>query len=79
MSDNLKTELIFETFTKHLKETNSPWLDSDVASAWLSCSPGTLRTWRSLGTGPRYHVMHGKLIRYHIDDLNAFVYGEANR
>jgi hypothetical protein len=79
MSTDIKLESFGESFTHHLKETNSPWLDTETAAAYLSCTSGTLRTWRSLGTGPRYRVMHGKLVRYHIDDLNAFVRGEDNR
>lgn len=57
----------------------SPWLDSDAAAAYLSSTPGTLRVWRSLGTGPRYHIVHGKVVRYHVDDLDAFVRGEDGR
>lgn len=57
----------------------SPWLDSEAAAEYLACTPGTLKTWRSLGQGPHYHVIHSKLVRYHIDDLDAFVRGEVAR
>ena len=59
--------------------TPSPWKDSEHAAAYLSCSPGTLKTWRSRGEGPAYHVIQEKLIRYHVNDLDAFVRGEAAR
>jgi len=55
----------------------SPWFDSDGAANYLSCSAGTLKTWRARGEGPRFHVIQNKLIRYHIDALDAFVRGEA--
>jgi len=57
----------------------SPWLDSHAAAEYLACTSGTLKTWRSLGQGPKYHVIQRKLIRYHIDDLDAFVRGEVMR
>lgn len=57
----------------------SPWLDAEAAAEYLSSTPGTLRTWRAQGDGPRYHVVHGKAIRYHVDELDAFVRGEAVR
>lgn len=62
---------------EHHKST--PWFDSEAAAEYLACSPGTLKTWRSQGQGPHYHVIHNKLVRYHIDDLNAFVRGEVAR
>lgn len=57
----------------------SPWKDSEQAAEYLSCSAGTLKTWRSRGEGPAYHVIQDKLIRYHVNDLDAFVRGEVAR
>ena len=57
----------------------SPWLDSDGAAEYLGCTPGTLKTWRSRGEGPRYSIIQSKLVRYHIKNLDAFVRGEASR
>ena len=61
-----------------IKKT-SPWLDSEAAAEYLSCTSGTLKTWRSQGQGPSYHVIQRKLVRYHIDELDAFVRGEVAR
>lgn len=58
---------------------HSPWLDSDAAAAYLGCSSGTMKTWRSRGEGPRYHVIQSKLVRYHVNDLDTFVRGEVAR
>ena len=58
---------------------HSPWLDSGAAAAYLSCTPGTMKTWRSRGEGPNYHIIQQKLVRYHVDDLDAFVRGEVAR
>lgn len=59
--------------------TPSPWLDTEAAAAYLRASPNTLSQWRSQGRGPRYHVAGGRLVRYHVDDLDAFVRGEDGR
>lgn len=55
------------------------WLGTKDAALYLGCKYGTLKTWRSRGEGPKYYVVHGKMVRYHIDDLNAYVRGESNR
>lgn len=57
----------------------TPWLDSEAAASYLSCAPGTMKTWRSRGEGPKYHIIQEKLVRYHVDDLDAFVRGEVAR
>ena len=57
----------------------SPWFDSEGAAEYIGCTAGTMKTWRARGEGPRYHVIQQKLIRYHVDDLDAFVRGEAAR
>lgn len=51
----------------------TPWMDTERAAAYLGCSPGTLRVWRATGKGPRYGVIHGKTVRYHIDDIDGFL------
>ena len=57
----------------------SPWFDTEGAAGYLGCTPGTLKTWRARGEGPRYHIIHEKLVRYHVEQLDAFVRGEAQR
>lgn len=79
MSEMLNLETFGESFTRFLKEKNSPWLDTETAAAYIGYRAGTLRTWRARGEGPAYKVVHGRSVRYHIDALNAFVDGEANR
>lgn len=53
----------------------TPWFDTEAAAAYLRREPGTLKGWRSRGEGPRFYVVNGQLIRYHVDDLDAFVRG----
>lgn len=56
----------------------SPWFDSEAAGEYISCTAGTMKTWRAKGEGPRYHIINQKLVRYHIDDLDAFVRGRQS-
>lgn len=51
----------------------SPWFDTKSAAAYLGSTYGTLKTWRARGTGPRYHVLASRMVRYHRDDLDTFV------
>lgn len=53
----------------------TPWFDTEAAAAYLRREPGTLKGWRSKGEGPRFYTVNGQLIRYHVDDLDAFVRG----
>jgi len=68
-----------ERALKKHNQTAPPWLDSDAAAAYLGCTAGTLKTWRSRGEGPHYHIIQNRLVRYHADDLDAFVRGEVAR
>lgn len=54
---------------------SSPWLDTPRAADYLCMKPGSLRTFRSIGKGPRFHKA-GRLVRYHVNDLDAFARGE---
>lgn len=54
------------------KETQTPWMTTENAAAYLSVSPGTMHNWRSKGAGPTYRTV-GRIVRYHRDDLDAFL------
>jgi hypothetical protein len=49
----------------------SPFLTTVQAADYVGLSPRTLEKMRVLGGGPRYRK-HGRYVRYHIDDLNAW-------
>lgn len=46
----------------------TPFLNTEQAAAYLGVSERKLRRLREGCNGPRYRL-HGRLIRYHIDDL----------
>lgn len=77
---SISIEMVEDAIGRALdSHTRTPWLDSEAAAEYLGCTPGTLKTWRSRGEGPRYHVIQNRLVRYHVDDLDAFVRGEVAR
>ncbi|MDA8586726.1 helix-turn-helix domain-containing protein [Rhodobacteraceae bacterium] len=51
---------------------DTPWMTTEAAAGYLSVSPGTMHNWRSKGTGPTYKTV-GRIVRYHRDDLDAFL------
>lgn len=70
-------EAVTRAFSKLSKP--SPWFDPEQAAAYLGCTAGTLKTWRCRGQGPNYNLIQDRLVRYHVDDLDAFVRGEVAR
>lgn len=70
-----------ELLVRWLIETHrfTPWFDTEAAAAYLRREPGTLKGWRSKGEGPRFYLVNEQFIRYHIDDLDAFVRGSRRR
>ncbi|HJP70023.1 MAG TPA: helix-turn-helix domain-containing protein [Sphingomicrobium sp.] len=49
----------------------SPFLSTEQAAFFLGLSARKLQQMRRLGTGPIVR-RHGRLVRYHIDDLEAW-------
>jgi hypothetical protein len=47
------------------------FLSEKQVAQQLGISPVTLRRWRWLGEGPRFHKF-GRLVRYRTDDIVAF-------
>lgn len=66
-----------EEIVRKMLETQrySPWFDTEEAARYLRKEPNTLKVWRSKAQGPRFHTVNDKFIRYHVDDLDAFVRG----
>ena len=67
-----------ETMRRNITERNvetaslqSPYLTPGEAARIVRLSKGTLANMRSRGGGPCFRK-HGRLIRYHVDDLKAW-------
>lgn len=52
-------------------KTVSPFLSTAQAAFYVGLSRRTLEKMRVTGGGPKYRK-HGRYVRYHIDDLNAW-------
>ena len=53
------------------------WVAPDGAAKYLSVSARILEDWRRAGTGPAWHRAGGRLIRYRLSEIDAWV--EAQR
>ena len=73
MNIEVLRRVVAEAIADHAAVQRSPWTDSEQAAEYLGCTSGTLKTWRSRGEGPRFHVIQRKLVRYHVNDLDEFV------
>lgn len=71
----LTIEAIRAVVREELGRPTSPWLDTEQAAAYLGSTAGTLKNWRATGQGPKYHLIQTRLVRYHLEDLDAFVRG----
>jgi excisionase family DNA binding protein len=54
----------------------SPFLNTDQAAHYVGLSRRTLEKMRTAGEGPRFRK-HGRYVRYHIDDLDAWSLGQG--
>lgn len=52
----------------------SPFLNTAQAAHYIGLSHRTLEKMRLTGSGPRFRK-HGRYVRYHIDDLDAWSRG----
>jgi hypothetical protein len=55
----------------------SPFLNTAQAAHYLGLAKRTLEDWRGEGLGPASR-RHGRFVRYHIDDLDAWSKGEGS-
>jgi excisionase family DNA binding protein len=55
-----------------------PFLTTDQAAHYVRLSRRTLEKMRVIGDGPLYRK-HGRYVRYHIDDLNAWSKARVQR
>ena len=49
------------------------WLTPKEAAKYLGCGVSTLAIYRSMGTGPSYTKWAATMVRYDVQDLNAWM------
>ncbi len=63
-----------EIFRAAKAKKGSPFLNTAQAAFYVGLSQRTLEKMRLTGNGPRFRK-HGRYVRYHIDDLDAWSLG----
>lgn len=59
------------TATKRVSDP--PLMDTHEASDYLRVPAKTLRSWRDRGEGPPYIRVNGRLVRYRVGDVDAWL------
>ncbi|AGH50185.1 hypothetical protein G432_12320 [Sphingomonas sp. MM-1] len=69
--------------TRHLADLPprrvSPWFTPDDAADYLRLTRRGLEDMRAKGTGPRFHKVNDRVVRYHVRDLDAWLLGEGGK
>lgn len=55
------------------KTPRKVWLSTAHAAAWLDCDIDWLEKLRREGRGPKFRKRAARFVRYHVDDLDAFM------
>jgi hypothetical protein len=51
----------------------SPWLTPDDAGQYLRLTRRGLEDMRGRGTGPKFHKVNDRVVRYHVRDLDSWL------
>mgnify|MGYP001217342907 CR=1 FL=1 len=51
----------------------SPWLTPSEAADYLRLDARSLETMRREGRGPKFSKVNHRIVRYHVDDLDAWL------
>ena len=67
--------------TRHLADLPprriSPWFTPDDAADYLRLTRRGLEDMRTKASGPRYHKVNDRVVRYHVRDLDAWLLSEG--
>lgn len=55
----------------------TPWMAPDDAAAYLRLTVRGLEDMRGNGKGPRFHKVGARVVRYHRDDLDAWLLSDG--
>lgn len=71
---------VAEIVTAHLRANPpvpTPWLAPEDAAAYLRLTVRGLEDMRGKGTGPRFHKVNARVVRYHQSDLDAWLLSDG--
>ena len=51
----------------------TPWFAPEDAAAYLRLTVRGLEDMRAKGSGPKFHKVNARVVRYHVSDLDAWL------
>lgn len=63
--------------TARKRPSHEPLMTTAEAAAYLRFPVGTVRMWRTRGTGPTYIKVNNAQVRYRVEDLDAWIDEQA--
>jgi len=69
-------DVVYRNLIRH-PPVVSPWLSPGEAAKYLSLQPRGLEAYRRTGGGPKFERPAKKVVRYHVNDLDAWARGES--
>jgi hypothetical protein len=79
---NQFADLVAERVAKLLRAESkhaSPWMTSEDAATYLCLTKRGLEDMRAQSSGPRYHKVGARLVRYHRADLDCWLLSDGQR
>ena len=70
------TEAVSQLLERHQQPIRPEWLTPESAGLYIGVSPDTLATWRKAKckeSGPPYHRVNGRVVRYRLADLDDWM------
>jgi hypothetical protein len=64
---------VAEQITSGTLKAVSPWLTPADAAAYLGLRPVSLEQMRAKGTGPKFRKIRGRIVRYHVRELDDWL------
>jgi hypothetical protein len=58
---------------EELGRPKSPWMNTEQAADYVGSTAASLKNFRATGQGPAYRACSGRMIRYHVEDLDRWV------
>jgi hypothetical protein len=60
-------------YLRHNPLAGTPWRNPEDAARYLSLTRRGLEDMRGRGTGPKFHKVNDRVVRYHVRDLDAWL------
>jgi hypothetical protein len=77
---NKLADHVVELVTQHLRSNPpvpTPWFAPEDAAAYLRLTVRGLEDMRAKGTGPKFHKVNYRVVRYHVNDLDAWLLSDG--